>query len=90
MNPLLIYEDELKSEVEEQFYSQAEETLKPRNKGQHLDYAEKMRLYNMYFLSKAKIDEICKAYSARNSTMNIIIKEFKNCKDLLNLMTSVR
>ena len=90
MNNLLIDADESKSEVEEKFYSQAEETLKTRYKGQHLDYAEKMRLYNMYSLSKTKIDDICKAYSVSNSTMNRIIKEFENWKDSSNLMTSVR
>ena len=57
MNPLLIDADESNSEVEEQLYSQAEETLKTRNKLQHLDYAEKLRLYNMYYLSKTKIDD---------------------------------
>ena len=90
MNPFLIDADESKSEVKEQFYSHTEETLKTRNKGQHLDFAEKMRLYNMYSLSKTKIDDICKAYSVSNSTMNRIIKEFENWKDSSNLLTSVR
>ena len=55
-----------------------------------MNYSEKLRLYNMYSLSKTKIDDKSKSYSVNNSTMNRIIKEFENWKDSLNLMTSER
>ena len=59
---MLIDTDEYKSVIDDHFYSHPEETLKDRSKGQYLDFAEKLKLYNMHSLSKLKIDDICQNY----------------------------
>ena len=77
-NIFLIDTDESKATIDDQFYSHPEETLKNRNKGQHLDFAEKLKLYNMHSLSKLKIDDILQNCFVNSSTMHIIIKDFES------------
>ena len=43
--------------VDDHFYSQSEETLKNRRKGQHLDFAEK-KIYRMNTIENIKIYDI--------------------------------
>ena len=68
-----IDEEELVLIKDSQLKTQPEDTLKIRGKGEHLDFAEKLLIYNYHIIDMLTPNEISRECNVNISTVNRII-----------------
>ena len=60
-----------------QFYTQPEDTLRIRGKGEHLDFAEKLLIYHHHIIDKLTPNEISRECNVSISTVNELLHAYR-------------
>ena len=85
-----IDDEELELIKDSQFYTQLEDTLRIRGKGEHLNFAEKMPIYHHHIIDKLTSNEISRECNVSISTVNRIIACFESWANKMSVLSSIR
>ena len=90
--PWLLDIDDEESELikDSQFYTQPEDTLRIRGKGEHLDFAEKLLIYHHHIIDKLTPNEISRECNVSISTVNRIIACFESWFNKMSVLSLIR